>query len=68
MTTGDAVPSTLPSELEPDGVVEREGQRYFELGQTPLEPLPPWRRLGMHRPNESHTEVSSRKESDNPNV
>lgn len=48
------------------GVVELGGQHYFELGQTPLEPLPPWRRPGMRRPNESHTEVSSRNESDNP--
>ena len=66
MTTRDAVSSMVSSELEPDGVVELGGQRYFELGQTPLEPLPPWRRPGMRRPDESHTEVSSRNESDNP--
>ena len=58
--------SMVSSELEPDVVVELGGQRYFELGQTPLEPLPPWRRPGMRRPNESHTEVGSRNESDNP--
>lgn len=56
----------MSSKLEPAGVVELGGQRYFELGHTPLEPLPPWRRPGMRRPNESHTEVSSRNESDNP--
>ena len=66
MTTRGAASFMVSSELEPVGVVELGGQRYFELGQTPLEPLPPWRRPGMRRPNESHTGVSSRNESDNP--
>jgi hypothetical protein len=53
--------------LDPPLVVEPGGQRCFELGKPPVEPLLALATPGSRRPNESHTtSVGSRNESDHP--